>query len=137
MAAAAVAAAAAIPAGRAERQEEPLLDPALTHRDIDAIVAAPLLDWRYGRPWWLAFLASGAVTLGFVVGLVWLFVAGIGILGNNTGVVWGVPRKQVPPWFGVARGVWRKQVPPWIGVVWGVRRKQIPASAGRLVWVAE
>lgn len=90
---------AALP--REHQDRAPLLDPALTYAGIDDRIAAPLLDWRYGKAWWLAFVATGLLTLAFLVGIVRLFVEGIGILGNNTVVVWGVPIAAYVWWIGI------------------------------------
>ncbi|MFO1039644.1 MAG: NrfD/PsrC family molybdoenzyme membrane anchor subunit [Geminicoccaceae bacterium] len=83
------------------RHATPIVDSALSYRDIDNRIAAPLLEWKYGRAYWIFFVASGALTVGFFVGVIWLFVEGIGILGNNTAVVWGVPIASYVWWIGI------------------------------------
>lgn len=83
------------------RHATPIVDSALSYQDIDNRIAAPLLEWKYGRAYWIFFVASGALTVGFFVGVIWLFVEGIGILGNNTAVVWGVPIASYVWWIGI------------------------------------
>jgi molybdopterin-containing oxidoreductase family membrane subunit len=75
-------------------------------RSLDAvndIVSAPLLDrrrWTW-RAWWIAFGISLALTIVMAVAVLWLFVAGIGIFGNNTTVVWGFPIANYVWWIGI------------------------------------
>jgi molybdopterin-containing oxidoreductase family membrane subunit len=80
---------------------EPLLPPRASYAEMAGLVADPVLRRRASGRWWLAFLAMLLVTLGLVGAITWLFVAGIGIWGINTTVVWG---------FAIANYVW------WIGI---------------------
>ena len=56
--------------------------------------------WSWGI-WWLAFAASLALTIIFLICIVVIFTRGIGVWGLNTAVVWG---------FDIANYVW------WIGI---------------------
>src|SRR4051794_24718969 len=78
-----------------------LLPPDATYGDIIASVADPLMRYRVGRTWWIAFAGAGALTALMLVCIVWLFVRGIGVWGVNTANVWG---------FAIANYVW------WIGI---------------------
>ncbi|HEX4272230.1 MAG TPA: NrfD/PsrC family molybdoenzyme membrane anchor subunit [Rhizomicrobium sp.] len=69
--------------------------------DINRIVTAPILAPKLGQRWWIAFLLSGALTLLMLVSVVWLFVHGIGIFGNNTTIVWGFPIANYVWWLGI------------------------------------
>lgn len=69
--------------------------------DVTEAVAAPLMDRRPGRAWWLALLAGlllagiGALAVGFS------FAYGPGLWGNNTAVVWGFPIANYVWWIGI------------------------------------
>jgi molybdopterin-containing oxidoreductase family membrane subunit len=70
---------------------------------VNALIAAPLLQrerWSW-RAWWVAIAASGALTLLMIGSMGWLFLDGIGILGNNTTVVWGFPLANYVWWIGI------------------------------------
>ncbi|MBL6458727.1 polysulfide reductase NrfD [Belnapia sp. T6] len=81
--------------------QEAGLPPAARYAEMVSLVADPVLERRVGRPWWIAFLAALAVTLGFGLCLAWLFVEGIGIYGNNSTVVWGFPIANYVWWIGI------------------------------------
>ena len=69
--------------------------------DVTEAVAAPLMDWRANRYWWLAFLGTllltgvGALAIGFSLAY------GPGLWGNNTAVVWGFPIANYVWWIGI------------------------------------
>lgn len=70
---------------------------------VNTLVSAPLLargGWTW-RAWWIGFVISGALTAGFIVAVLLVFIRGIGIWGVNTTSVWG---------FAIADYVW------WIGI---------------------
>jgi molybdopterin-containing oxidoreductase family membrane subunit len=70
---------------------------------VNRLVSAPLLDrtaWRW-RMWWIGISVSAAFTLVMLIAMVWLFRQGIGILGNNTTVVWGFPVANYVWWIGI------------------------------------
>ncbi len=70
---------------------------------VNALIAAPLFErgsWTW-RAWWIGFVISLALTMGFLVAVFLVLTRGIGIWGVNTTVVWG---------FAIADYVW------WIGI---------------------
>ena len=80
-----------------------ILPNARSYTTVDRLITAPLIErdaWSWRR-WWIAFAASLAWTLTFVVAMIWLFAAGVGIWGINSTIVWG---------FAIANYVW------WIGI---------------------
>jgi Ni/Fe-hydrogenase subunit HybB-like protein len=79
----------------------PTLPPAASYAGMIGVVADPVLERRAGRRWWTGFGIALLLTLGFLGCLAWLFIAGIGIWGVNTPVVWG---------FAIANFVW------WLGI---------------------
>ena len=83
------------------RMSAPTLPPAASYAEMIGVVADPVLERRAGRRWWTGFGIALLLTLGFVGCLAWLFIAGIGIWGVNTPVVWG---------FAIANFVW------WLGI---------------------
>jgi Ni/Fe-hydrogenase subunit HybB-like protein len=92
----------AIPSRReAEQEERELLAASATNASITATIADPVLERGAGLSWWLAAAASGLTTLIMVGAIWWLFVDGIGALGNNTTVVWGVPIANYVWWIGI------------------------------------
>ena len=81
-------------------EEPPVLPRAIDDRTITDLVCAPLLRGP-GPIWWIAFLVCSAGTLVTIYGIYTLFNAGIGIFGNNTGVVWGFPIANYVWWIGL------------------------------------
>src|ERR1051326_9094433 len=69
--------------------------------DINARIAAPILDPQHTWRWWTALSLSGGLTVLMVVTVTWLFAHGIGIFGNNTTVVWGFPIANYVWWLGI------------------------------------
>lgn len=85
---------------KAERWLQP---PGRSYEAINELVSAPLLkrkkwSWKF---WWIAFMASLALTALMLVCISWLFTKGVGLWGVNTTNVWG---------FAIANYVW------WIGI---------------------
>ncbi|MEN0077152.1 MAG: NrfD/PsrC family molybdoenzyme membrane anchor subunit, partial [Paracraurococcus sp.] len=80
---------------------QPALPPDPHPAAVLGLVADTVLEHRAGRRWWIAFLLAGLVTLGFLGCVTWLLVAGIGIYGNNTTVVWGFPIANYVWWIGI------------------------------------
>jgi Ni/Fe-hydrogenase subunit HybB-like protein len=80
---------------------QPALPPDPHPAAVLGLVADTVLERRAGRRWWIAFLLAGLVTLGFLGCVTWLLVAGIGIYGNNTTVVWGFPIANYVWWIGI------------------------------------
>jgi molybdopterin-containing oxidoreductase family membrane subunit len=90
----------------ADRQADPLrwtLPEGRSDEAVNTLVSAPLIDraaWRW-RAWWIAVGVSLLLTLMMLVAMIWLFARGIGILGNNTTVVWGFPLANYVWWIGI------------------------------------
>jgi molybdopterin-containing oxidoreductase family membrane subunit len=72
-----------------------------SHHAITEAVCAPLLDRSAGSRWWGAFLASLTLASVGIVGAVIVLERGIGVLGNNTAVVWGFPIANYVWWIGI------------------------------------
>lgn len=53
-----------------------------------------------GRAWWSLFLISTAGTVMYAVAMVWIFVVGIGALGNNIPNAWAFPIINFVWWIG-------------------------------------
>jgi Ni/Fe-hydrogenase subunit HybB-like protein len=73
---------------------------------VNRIIAAPLLDaagWgpRQWRGWWMLMALALLLTLGFGVGLFMVLANGVGVLGNNTTIVWGFPIANYVWWIGI------------------------------------
>ncbi|MBX6741117.1 MAG: polysulfide reductase NrfD [Acetobacteraceae bacterium] len=83
------------------RGTEGVLPPGATYGSLVGTVSDAVLRQRVGRLWWTAFLISFALTLLLLGSIIWLFVAGVGIWGVNSVIVWG---------FAIANYVW------WIGI---------------------
>jgi Ni/Fe-hydrogenase subunit HybB-like protein len=81
-------------------EDSPILPRAIDDRMITDLVCAPLLR-PAGTRWWIAFLVCSAGTLATIYGVYELFTVGIGIFGNNTGVVWGFPIANYVWWIGL------------------------------------
>ncbi|HZT24887.1 MAG TPA: NrfD/PsrC family molybdoenzyme membrane anchor subunit [Pseudolabrys sp.] len=83
-----------------ERWTEP---PGRSYLAISELVAAPLLErrqWRW-RAWWIAFGIASGLTLIMAICMSWLFATGVGIFGNNTTIVWGLPIADYVWWIGI------------------------------------
>jgi molybdopterin-containing oxidoreductase family membrane subunit len=85
----------------AESEEEPLVPPSATDASITALIADPLLVRGAGRSWWIATAIAAALTLVTIIAIWRLLAEGIGLLGNNTTVVWGVPIANYVWWIGI------------------------------------
>jgi len=68
---------------------------------VNVLVTGPLLDRERWRRWWIAFTASAVLTVIFFGAMLYLFVEGIGIFGNNSIVVWGFPIANYVWWIGI------------------------------------
>lgn len=69
--------------------------------DVTETVAAPLMDVRAKRRWWLAFMAALALTAVGAVAIGFSLAYGPGLWGNNTAVVWGFPIANYVWWIGI------------------------------------
>ncbi|WP_156678102.1 NrfD/PsrC family molybdoenzyme membrane anchor subunit [Sphingomonas profundi] len=73
----------------------------VTLEDVTETVAAPLMDRRPARGWWIAMglcaigVLVGALAIGFSLAL------GVGLWGNNSAVVWGFPIANYVWWIGI------------------------------------
>ena len=77
-----------------------IASPGATDVEVTQAVADPVLS-PVGRAWWIALLVSLPFCLWFVGVLGWIFVDGIGVLGNNSTIVWGVPIANYVWWIGI------------------------------------
>lgn len=78
-----------------------LLPPQATYGQLVATVSNRVQRRKPGRGWVIAFALSCLMTLMLAGCIVVLFVRGIGILGNNTAVVWGFPIANYVWWIGI------------------------------------
>jgi molybdopterin-containing oxidoreductase family membrane subunit len=78
-----------------------LLPSGVTYGELVRAVADPVQRRRPGRAWTVAFGLAAAMTLMLGGCIAWLFIRGIGILGNNTTVVWGFPIANYVWWIGI------------------------------------
>jgi Ni/Fe-hydrogenase subunit HybB-like protein len=74
---------------------------AQNEEQITALIAAPILERLSWRNWWIAFTISGSLTVLMIVAAAWLFSQGVGVLGNNTTLVWGFPIANYVWWLGI------------------------------------
>src|SRR4051812_3461981 len=81
--------------------QEAGLPPGASYAGMIGTGADPMLEHRSGRRYWIALLIAFLATLGFIGIVIWLFVEGIGIYGNNTTVVWGFPIANYVWWIGI------------------------------------
>ena len=72
-----------------------------TLNDVTEAVAAPLMDRRAGRDWWLAVIGASALALAGAVAIGFSLERGPGLWGNNTAVVWGFPIANYVWWIGI------------------------------------
>ena len=78
-----------------------LLPSIASQGDVTEAVCRPLLDERAGQRWWIAFLASLAVTGIGAWGVAVSLINGPGLWGNNSAVVWGFPIANYVWWIGI------------------------------------
>ncbi|WP_199708040.1 NrfD/PsrC family molybdoenzyme membrane anchor subunit [Teichococcus wenyumeiae] len=78
-----------------------LLPPQATYRQLVATISNRVQRRKPGRAWLIAFALASLMTLMLAGCIALLFVRGIGILGNNTGVVWGFPIANYVWWIGI------------------------------------
>lgn len=72
--------------------------------DISALVTDAVLIRKTPAWWWIGFTLSGLGLLVLIIGMVTLFVAGIGIWGVNIPVAWGLAIAEYVWWIGIASG---------------------------------
>lgn len=78
-----------------------LLPPQATYGQLVATVSDRVQRQGPGRAWIIAFALASLMTLMLAGCITLLFVHGIGILGNNTAVVWGFPIANYVWWIGI------------------------------------
>ena len=71
---------------------------------VTSPVAEVPLSRRFGRVWWFALLASGALVLLLGYTLVSVTVLGVGVWGVNIPFVWGFDLINYAWWIGIANG---------------------------------
>ena len=69
--------------------------------DVTEAIAAPLMDRRASRAWWIAALLAGLGTLAGAVAIGFSLERGPGLWGNNSAVVWGFPIANYVWWIGI------------------------------------
>jgi molybdopterin-containing oxidoreductase family membrane subunit len=85
----------------AKEEAAPLLPGAATDASITAMIADPVLEGVAGRGWWIAMACAAPLALITVAAIARLLWSGIGLLGNNTTVVWGFPIANYVWWIGI------------------------------------
>jgi Ni/Fe-hydrogenase subunit HybB-like protein len=83
---------------------QPLLPPEATDASITAEVADSVLARRVGKTWWLAVACTAPLAIATFAGVIWLFVAGVGIFGINSTVVWGYAIANYVWWIAIGSG---------------------------------
>ena len=78
-----------------------LLPATMTDQAITGAIADPLLRRGAGRGWWIAFPFALLGAFAMVATMALVFMRGIGVLGNNKNVVWGVPIANYVWWIGI------------------------------------
>ena len=73
---------------------------------VNRLIAAPLLDrqgWgrQQWRGWWMLMGIALPLTGVFLLGVYMILAKGIGLLGNNTTIVWGFPIANYVWWIGI------------------------------------
>jgi molybdopterin-containing oxidoreductase family membrane subunit len=71
---------------------------------VTSTVAEVPLSRRFGRIWWIALLASGALVLLLGYTLVSVTILGVGVWGVNIPFVWGFDLINYAWWIGIANG---------------------------------
>ncbi len=72
-----------------------------TYARVNGLVTAPLTQRKSWRNWWIAVSVAFLLSVMFVVSIALVFGYGIGMLGNNTTVVWGTPLANYVWWIGI------------------------------------
>ncbi len=85
--------------GRDALDPLPLLVGPPTEEELTRTLLAPS-QRRAGWIWWGLFLASSGGVGLYVAAIVWLFLNGIGVLGNNIPVAWAFPITNLVWWIG-------------------------------------
>jgi molybdopterin-containing oxidoreductase family membrane subunit len=91
----------ALSSQRAREELPPLLPDRATDSWITATIADPVLTHSAGRGWWIAMACAAPLALIAVVAMALVLWSGVGVLGNNTTVVWGFPIANYVWWIGI------------------------------------
>ena len=75
-----------------------------TFDTIGGEVADIAFDHPMRQRWWIAFAAALGLVGLLAAALLWLFVQGVGVWGNNNPVVWALDIVSYDWWIGVASG---------------------------------
>jgi Ni/Fe-hydrogenase subunit HybB-like protein len=86
---------------RARQELPPLLPNRTTDSWITATIADPVLKGSAGRGWWIAMACAAPLALITIAAIATILSTGIGVLGNNTTVVWGFPIANYVWWIGI------------------------------------
>lgn len=70
-------------------------------RTVGEIATGPVLAPRPNKTWWLGFLLSLGFALVYLGALLWSFIEGPGVWGNNASQVWGLAIANYVFWLGV------------------------------------
>jgi len=68
---------------------------------INDKIMAPLLARKSWRNWWIATAIAAIFAILFLLCIALVFTVGIGLLGNNTTIVWGTPLANYVWWIGI------------------------------------
>lgn len=82
----------------------PVVAPGLTAASMTDRICGIALRERAHLWWWIAFVPSVALLALGVVGVVWLFYAGVGIWGIDWPIVWGYAIINYVWWIAIASG---------------------------------
>jgi Ni/Fe-hydrogenase subunit HybB-like protein len=91
----------ALSSQRAREELPPLLPDRATDSWITATIADPVLTRSAGRGWWIAMACAAPLALIAFVAMALVLSSGVGVLGNNTTVVWGFPIANYVWWIGI------------------------------------
>ncbi|WP_367195429.1 NrfD/PsrC family molybdoenzyme membrane anchor subunit [Amorphus sp. 3PC139-8] len=80
---------------------EPGSAPVVADRGLSRDVSDVVLERPTSRAWLIWALASLALTMVFAYAILHLFIAGVGIWGVNTSVVWGLALTNYVWWIGI------------------------------------
>ncbi len=72
-----------------------------TYDEVTGRILDPLVRRDSWKWWWICTAISGGFALVFLVSIALIFTIGIGLLGNNTTVVWGTPLANYVWWIGI------------------------------------
>ena len=83
-------------------RRQPLAPPDLTDAGITDRVCAVVLGVRAPLGWFVALGLAALLSLGFLVGVIYVLSVGVGAFGLNIPVAWGFPIINTVWWIGIA-----------------------------------